>query len=165
MNREKSNGDFIHFGFSAYGIHDRIKLFFSIFLAIAIVDQSSKLLVLKFIHEPIIIIPKLLSLTFIENTGAAFGMFQNKSLILGIINIMVIGIIILLNFKLKLPIYEYVPLGLIAGGALGNAIDRLFFSSVIDFIDVFFWPIFNLADVSIVLGFIWLFIVIFFYDT
>jgi len=97
-------------------------------------------------------------LTHIKNTGAAFGLFQGQSFALSIVAF--IGAAFLLVFALI--IYRKFPfldsklgksaLGLILGGTIGNLIDRLRFGYVTDFIDVGFWPTFNIADSAVVIG-------------
>lgn len=99
-----------------------------------------------------------LKLSHIGNTGSAFGLFQNQSLILTIIAF--IGI----AFLLVLALYGYrhlpflgstwgkVALGLVLGGTVGNVVDRIRLGYVTDFIDFGFWPAFNIADSSIVTG-------------
>lgn len=91
--------------------------------------------------------------TFITNTGAAFGMFpQLGSVLMVIAIIVVIGVI---AFSHHLPITDIwvrISMGLILGGAMGNLSDRILRSYVVDFVDIGFWPIFNIADLSIVLG-------------
>ena len=92
-------------------------------------------------------------LTHGTNSGAAFGLFQDQTVILTIASVFAIGFII----------YFYrshgdgswitsVTIGLLLGGAVGNLIDRLIARRVTDFIDVGPWPIFNLADSSITVG-------------
>jgi len=97
-------------------------------------------------------------LTHINNTGSAFGLFQGQSFALAIVAF--IGTAFLLVFAFI--IYRKFPfldsklgrsaLGLILGGTIGNLIDRLRFGYVTDFIDVGFWPIFNIADSAAVIG-------------
>jgi signal peptidase II len=98
-------------------------------------------------------------LTHIQNTGAAFGLFQDHSLILAIIAI--IGSIVILflvffmshRFYILNTILGKLSLGLILGGTVGNLIDRLRYGGyVTDFIDFSFWPAFNIADSSVVIG-------------
>lgn len=143
-------------GFKNYGIHGRIKIFFLISILISILDQCIKFFAVKFSFDKLVLIPNFLWLTYIENKGAAFGLFAGKSYLLGLVNILIVLVIIYYNFKNKLKPVDYVPLAFIVGGAVGNAIDRLIFGSVIDFIDLGWFPIFNIADSFIVIGFIWL---------
>jgi signal peptidase II len=96
---------------------------------------------------------RLAKLTFITNTGAAFGMFPQLSLVFLIIAFVVV--IALFIFYHHLPIesaWVRVSLGLLLGGAMGNLMDRILRGYVVDFVDIGFWPIFNIADLSIVLG-------------
>ena len=98
-------------------------------------------------------------LTHTQNTGAAFGLFQDHSLILAIIAI--IGSIVILflaffmyrRFHILNTLLGKLSLGLILGGTVGNLIDRLRCGGyVTDFIDFSFWPAFNIADSSVVVG-------------
>ena len=100
----------------------------------------------------------LFRLTYVHNTGAAFGLFPDQSFLLTIVAL--IGIVVLLFFALF--IYRRFPfldsrlgklaLGLVLGGTVGNLIDRLRFGYVTDFIDIGIWPAFNIADSAIVVG-------------
>ena len=121
-------------------------------------DQATKYLVVQHIpfRESWTLYPALAQLfkfTYISNTGAAFGMFPQLGNIFMIIAILVIvGIVI---FYDKLPagnIWIRISLGLQLGGAMGNLVDRILRGYVVDFVDIGFWPIFNIADLSIVLG-------------
>jgi len=98
-------------------------------------------------------------LTYVTNSGAAFGLFQGWSSLFIVIAIVVI--VALVWYYLQLSDGEWlvqVALGLQLGGAVGNLIDRLRFGgSVVDFVDLNFWPlrnwpVFNIADSSIVVG-------------
>jgi signal peptidase II len=98
-------------------------------------------------------IARLFRFTFTTNTGAAFGMFPKFGTVFMIIAIVVvIGIVI---FSHQLPVestWVRVSLGLQLGGAMGNLVDRISRGFVVDFLDVGFWPIFNIADVAVVVG-------------
>lgn len=144
--------------FSSYGISNRIKLFFLISIIVTILDQISKLLVVKISVHKLIVIPHFLWFTLVRNEGAAFGILSNGTYILGLVNLLVFFMIIYYNFKTKLTVSKFLPLAFVAGGALGNAIDRLLFGSVVDFIDLGWFAIFNIADSFIVIGFIYLLI-------
>jgi signal peptidase II len=95
-------------------------------------------------------------LLYIENTGAAFGMFQAGGLIFTIVAILVSIAIVYYSFRMQGDSWALrVILGLQLGGALGNLIDRLTIGPVTDFISLFsIWnaPIFNVADASITTG-------------
>jgi signal peptidase II len=121
-------------------------------------DQLSKYLVrtkLSFgqTWSPFPWLSGLVRVVYWNNTGAAFGFFPSGGLLFTIIAIIVSAAI--LYYYPRLP-RGYLPLrlalGLQLGGAIGNLIDRLFHGTVIDFISVGSFPVFNLADSSISLG-------------
>ena len=94
----------------------------------------------------------------VHNTGAVFGLFQEYSFALIIVNLVTISVLLAGAFFIfrRLPLLgnrlRRVCLGLIIGGALGNLVDRLFFGYVTDFIRVGIWPTFNIADSAVVIG-------------
>ena len=99
-----------------------------------------------------------LRLRLVFNTGAAFSSFQGLGPLLGIAAVAVAAAL-LLNRRLVSDRWSATAAGCIAGGALGNLADRLFRSSggfldgaVVDFIDVQWWPVWNVADMGVVLG-------------
>lgn len=100
-----------------------------------------------------------LSLTFVKNNGVAFGLFQNIPYFFTITSVLIsIGAVYFYRFHLPndRP-WVQVSLGLIVGGAIGNIIDRLRYSFVVDFVHVSWFPgIFNLADSAITIGVIML---------
>jgi signal peptidase II len=119
-------------------------------------DQVTKNIIIQRVPEnsSIEIIPGLLSITHVRNTGAAFGLFQGHTEVLTVISIVAIVLIILLKSILNLNSAFYnVCLGFVMGGALGNLIDRFLVGEVTDFINVRFIPVFNIADSSILIGF------------
>ena len=94
-----------------------------------------------------------LRITHISNTGSAFGLFPNQTMFLLIASL--VGIAVLLIFFRKQAGHGFMvrtSLGLQLGGAAGNLVDRITMGKVTDFIDVGAWPVFNLADASIVTG-------------
>jgi signal peptidase II len=121
-------------------------------------DQATKFLVVQYIplHESWSLFPalaKIFKFTYITNTGAAFGMFPQLGGVFMVVAIMVIAAIVI--FYQHLPTGNFwvrTSLGLQLGGALGNLLDRITRGYVVDFVDIGFWPIFNLADLSIVFG-------------
>jgi signal peptidase II len=123
-------------------------------------DQASKYLVLQNIPEGgswsfFPALAKVFKFTHITNTGAAFGSFPGFGDIFKFVAVAVIIAIVLFYYHLPTEvIWVRVSLGLQLGGAMGNLLDRLVHPSgaVVDFIDIGFWPIFNLADLSIVVG-------------
>ena len=122
-------------------------------LIIILLDQITKILV---INENIILIPNLLSFIYTQNTGTAFGIGSNNAIIIIILNIIVLGVIIkfLKERKDDVEMNILISLILIASGGISNLIDRIFRGYVVDFIDVnlFNFPNFNVADISIIIG-------------
>jgi len=127
-------------------------------------DQISKHLVrLHLTHgipwNPARWLRPVLSLTYVTNKGAAFGLFPQLDWLYAVITVVVIALI--LFFYRRLPFNHWlvrVSLGMQLGGAVGNLADRLWHDwRVTDFIDLNFWPlqewpVFNVADSSIVIG-------------
>lgn len=96
---------------------------------------------------------RIFKFTFITNTGAAFGMFpQLGSAFMVVAIVVIIAIIIFYRHLPTENVWIRISLGLQLGGAMGNLLDRLVHGYVVDFIDIGFWPIFNLADLSVVGG-------------
>lgn len=134
--------------------------FYLLILLIIGLDQGSKQAAKWFLalNQSVTVIPGVLSFTHIQNPGAAFGILKYHTPLLLLITIGLIFVVIL--FRNKLPnqaaTFRYgLALGL--GGAIGNLIDRIRLGKVIDFLDLDFWPlqnwpIFNLADISILAG-------------
>ena len=97
-------------------------------------------------------------ITHVHNTGAAFGMFPDQSMLLVIIAITGITIVLFLIifFPHRYPFLRtgisQLALGLMLGGNVGNLVDRLRFGGVTDFISIGIWPAFNIADPAIFIG-------------
>jgi signal peptidase II len=131
---------------------------FLIVLFVVGVDQLSKYIVAALMDtgQSIPIINNLLYITYVRNPGAAFGMLPYRTAFLVVITLVVVGFIV--YYYRTLPAgFTVLRLGLALqlGGAIGNLIDRVRSTYVVDFIDVsFFPPVFNLADTAIVMGII-----------
>ena len=129
------------------------------FISVVLVDQISKIFIQNYMlsnFSEIEIFP-FLKLTLVYNSGIAFGIFNELGKMIPTIFSFVAILIAL--FILIWSIYYkkyYIAMGLISGGAVGNAIDRLRNQAVVDFIDIYWknyhWPTFNIADISISLG-------------
>lgn len=120
------------------------------------IDQFSKVLIRRVIMPGNSIdVVGIFRLSRVENPGAAFGLLPNHQLIFLITTFIAVSLIIIYYRRLK-PHERAVKLalGLELGGAMGNLIDRIFFGQVTDFIDFRIWPVFNFADIAIVLGLI-----------
>ena len=103
-----------------------------------------------------------LRFTHTHNTGSAFGIFQGQNLPLIFVSFIGIAVLLAIYFSQPRPgnLLRF-SLGLMMGGAVGNLVDRLHQGWVTDFIDVGPWPVFNLADASIVTGLVmlaWIFL-------
>jgi signal peptidase II len=93
-----------------------------------------------------------ISIAHVRNSGAAFGLFPEYHW-LYLVVAGVVGIYILASaYRFGTSWWRLAVLGLILGGALSNGIDRLVYGYVVDFIDVHWWPVFNVADSAIVVG-------------
>jgi len=130
-----------------------------------LIDQIIKILVSNMI-ESIIIIKNFLNLTYVENTGAAFSILENNTIFLIIITF--ISLFLIYKFLLKNKQFnklEIVTYSLLIGGIIGNLMDRIIHGYVIDYLEFIIlnrhMPIFNFADICIVIGtFLFLFITI-----
>jgi signal peptidase II len=125
-----------------------------------VIDRITKIWALNRLTEggDIVIIKNLFGFSYLENRGAAFGIFQNKVLPLAIItSAVILGMIYyLVKYKPASKLLRY-SLALIISGALGNLIDRFAYKYVVDFIlwhykDVYYFPTFNVADMMVVVG-------------
>ena len=118
-------------------------------------DQITKSFVLHHLapDESMPAIPHLLWWTFVRNTHGAFGLFGNQAWLLIGMAIVVLGIF-WLAFRDAARDSRLIQMafGAIVGGAIGNIIDRLHFHYVVDFIDLRWWPVFNVADSCITIG-------------
>lgn len=130
------------------------KVWFLLAGIIFVLDRVTKFLTLKFLFAKgsVSLLP-FFSLTYVENSGSAFGLFQNANLFLLILSLFVL----LLMFIWRKDIFvlgNWAKCGyyLIFAGALGNIYDRIFLGYVVDFLDFHFWPVFNIADSSISIG-------------
>jgi signal peptidase II len=132
--------------------------------AIVVLDQSTKIIVQRTmaLYQSIPIIDGLFNLTYVRNTGAAFGIFAGSAEIfrrpfLILVSILASGFIISLLRRLEDRQKGLLSaLAFVLGGAIGNLIDRIFYGEVIDFLDVYWrdyhWPAFNIADSFITVG-------------
>jgi len=132
-----------------------------IFLIIVLIDQITKFYIASNfeLYQSIEIIRGFFNITYIRNSGVAFGMFSNlKGSFIQIvfIAIYIIAIISILILYRETHGYSHIALSLIFSGAIGNLIDRIFRGEVVDFMDFhwqnYHWPAFNVADSCITVG-------------
>jgi len=131
--------------------------FFSLSIFIVLIDQYTKYLI--FYNHKIFLNKEFLlfKLDFVKNYGAAFNIFSGSRVFLSLISIFFSILIIYLMFRKNtlnsIDLYSY---SFILGGTIGNGIDRIYKGFVVDFINlnIINFPVFNIADISINIGFI-----------
>jgi len=132
---------------------------YKILSIVLMLDQVIKLLIRSKLelYQTITIIPKFFSITYVENTGAAFSILKDSTTLLTIFSAVILAFLSEYikkekNFS-KLSILSY---GLLTGGIVGNMIDRVLHHAVTDYLSFTFFsysfPIFNLADIAITVG-------------
>ena len=128
-------------------------------LGIILLDQASKEWVRHAfaLHESVPVVPGFFHLTYIRNTGAAWGMFSGQNLVLALLAVVMLAALLFFRRKILPPgRLHRVALGLLCGGIVGNLFDRLRLDYVTDFLDFFWrgwhWPAFNVADAAICTG-------------
>ena len=133
--------------------------FLMLLILIIFIDQFTKIKIYSYMlsHSEEIRLLPFLNLTFLLNSGVAFGIFKNLGQVIphifSFIGIVLGSGLLIWAFLTK---KHYFAMTLISAGALGNAIDRIKLGAVIDFIDLYWkdmhWPAFNIADISICIG-------------
>ena len=128
---------------------------YGLILLIILLDQAVKAAVRSSLSpgESRDLIGSIFSLTYVQNTGAAFSMFSGMKWLLLAVPILAIGFGIWYMEKHRDQHWTlYLSLALTIGGGLSNIIDRLAFGFVTDMFDFHFWPVFNVADIAICTG-------------
>jgi signal peptidase II len=130
-----------------------------IFLGL-LLDRLTKLWALSSLKDEngVILIKDFFKLEYLENKGAAFGIMQNKLILLSLVTLLIISgmVYYIIKYKPRSKLLR-ISFALIISGALGNLYDRLFYKYVVDFIlvhykDVYYFPTFNIADSLVVVG-------------
>lgn len=126
-----------------------------------LLDQIIKGLLLLFMNygQSISIINGFFNITLIGNTGAAFSILSSNTLLLIVISIVCLNVIYFFFVKgRKLDNFEQISYGVLIGGIMGNLVDRVVHMQVIDYLDFnifgYNFPVFNLADIAIVISMI-----------
>lgn len=142
-------------------INRNIKILLITAAAIIVIDQITKAAVSSrlIVNQSVAVAPGLLNLVNWRNTGAAFSILRNggwvKSAFLIATTVVALAVIWTFLKKTRIPLMAF-ALSLVAGGAIGNLIDRLRFGYVVDFLDFYIasyhWPAFNVADSAITCG-------------
>jgi signal peptidase II len=129
-------------------------VFFLVAALVVAADQLAKHAVAAHFmpDESRIVVPHALWLTYVQNHRGAFGLFGGHPLVLAAI---ALGVVILFYVWYRqggATPSVHIAFGMILGGAIGNIIDRVRYGYVIDFIDLRWWPVFNVADSAITIG-------------
>jgi signal peptidase II len=142
----------------------RILWLLSLIVAIVLLDQSMKHLMVDWIGpraatHRVELLGSLVAFEYLENRGAAFGMFQEGTSVLTVISLVIVAVAIVFMVRAaSKDLAMALCIGLIVGGAVGNAIDRIVRGYVVDYIAIGnFWK-FNLADAAVTVGAILTFI-------
>ena len=124
------------------------------------VDQLLKWLVTLSMQpfESNVLLPGILRITYVQNTGAAFSLLEGSTVLLAVLTgiALMVAIFLMLSGRIEKTSY-LIPVSMLIGGGIGNLLDRIVRGYVIDYIDVSFWPfdsfaIFNFADCLVVIG-------------
>ena len=114
------------------------------------------------VGDSVTLIPGILELHYIRNTGAAFSSFSGKTVFLIVFTVLLLAglSIYAVKERKKLPAAQRTALAMIIGGGAGNLIDRIATGSVVDFLNIHIIPVFNVADIAITCGGVLLFIAV-----
>ena len=138
-----------------------MRTLYSVAGAVFLFDQITKFLALSFLkpRASIPLFQNIFHLSFVENTGIAFGLFQDHPEFWAwIITVSIVCLLVGSWFFRNQSLSKQLAFGFILGGAIGNWVDRIRFNHVIDFLDFRIWPVFNIADSFITIGvvfFVW----------
>ena len=156
--------------------HRKVIITSAIIFGIFIVDQVTKLIAVSYLrpYRSIPLVGDFLRLTYVENTGMAFGIDINNRFLFNMISLLAVGIIFYYLYRLRNHAIMRYSFAIILGGAFGNLWDRFFRGRVVDFFDIEFfdihfsggtylfwelpsyslerWPVFNVADMAVTIG-------------
>ena len=125
-----------------------------IIATVLIIDFITKYLIsnnMK-VNESIEIIHNVFDITYVQNTGAAWGIMSSKSNVLTVVIIALLVLLLVYTIKSKPKKYEKAAIMMIIAGGVGNLISRFVHGYVIDFLNIHIIPVFNVADISICIG-------------
>ena len=130
------------------------KQFWLIVLIIIVLDQLTKLIIKTSmaVSQSIPVIRNIFHITYIQNTGAGFGILKGQQTALIFFTLLVIGVIFYNYDKIPKDWLGNSSIALILAGAFGNLIDRVSLRYVVDFLDFRIWPAFNIADSALTVG-------------
>ena len=141
-------------GVGGVGLKGRSMLLPLIASCVVAGDQAVKYLVRTRLPlgEPVPFIGDFMWLTRVENTGGAFSILAGQRWLFMLAPSLVVIAILAIWALVRLEPVQAVALGLLGGGAAGNLFDRVAYGRVTDFLDVRWWPVFNVADIAVVSG-------------
>lgn len=122
-------------------------------LIVFVLDRVIKELAVRFLTQDILLIDGFAKITYSQNTGVAFGVQLPFLAQLILVPALLVGGFYLVTKYLKLEsIFVQIVIGAVVGGAISNYVDRILHGYVIDYISIWIWPVFNLADIAISIG-------------
>lgn len=145
-------------------------MLYTLFIVLLIIaDQIIKIFTIKYLAPSgsFVVLKNILSFTYVENRGAAFGILQDGRWFFIIVTIVILTVLsVYIRKHQNKDVFFNLSVSLIYAGAIGNFIDRLFRGYVVDMIHATFidFPVFNFADCLIVVGVILLYVYILFFD-
>lgn len=126
--------------------------------ALVAADQLTKHLIARRLWpgQRLVVIPRLLNLTPVHNTGGIFGLLSGKPLVVAALSLVAIGLLVFLFTRLRPRLAARLAAVTVLAGAVGNLIDRFRYGYVLDFVDLHWgpwhWYVFNVADAAITVG-------------
>jgi signal peptidase II len=131
------------------------KISLIIILVLILIDQITKITLSIFLTEDISVISDLIVITKVENKGIAFGL-NKQNLVNIFLSLVILGLIIkyMIDQKANMNNKTVIFLDLILAGGISNLLDRIFKGAVFDFIKIGDFPVFNIADCCIVIGWV-----------
>lgn len=132
----------------------KARSFWLIVAVVVVLDQLTKFFIRNnlAVGQSKPILQNIFHLTYVQNTGVAFGLFKGMNWLFIIVAIVAIGIVLYYYKQIVQKSWLANACGLILGGAIGNVIDRILLGFVVDFLDFRIWPAFNLADSALTIG-------------
>ena len=133
--------------------HGASRVFFLVAFLVLALDQWSKRWIVLSLEQNQSISLGVLDIRHVHNRGAAFGILPSGGVVFVVVAFLVLGGLVLCYPRLRCAgLSTVLSLALISGGTVGNLVDRLRFGYVVDFIDLRWWPVFNVADSAICVG-------------
>ncbi len=133
-----------------------MKKLFGTIVIILFIDFLTKSKMLLFADNPLWMVPDKLGFRLVYNSGVAFSLPLSGILAIFVSLSIVSGLFYYYFTHTNRNAYSSMGFAMVIGGALGNILDRIVYGHVIDFIQIYWYPIFNIADIFVSFGFIWI---------